>query len=205
MTSSATNTWFACARCGQHKPAWDFPRNAALQSGIHSWCKNCMRDYQRQYHHTRPPVLKSPYVEQAAAALKKADAVEYSRAVCEHVAWYVQRKIAEFEADTAMEAPPHLPAILTIAKSISAQHPPRRRRGTGPDGLYILACTMCENEFLARSPGTQYCDSCRPKAAKEWRTRYRSTDHGRELRRQQKIRARQRQQAARLDAATRNP
>jgi hypothetical protein len=165
-----------CARCLETKPVTEFPRNVNMVSGFDSWCHDCRREYARDYHSARRNghANSSPYTYNIATALKHGEPLEYSRSVCEHVAWYMQRKIVEFEKTHGIEAPPHMTAILGIAKSMAAEHPIRRRAGqTTVRQTYEIVCVRCGNQFEARGPKAQYCDVCRivhrKEASAEWR------------------------------------
>jgi hypothetical protein len=148
-----------------------------MVSGFDSWCHDCRREYARNYTVARDNGRNytSPYVRAAALALKERDALAYSRSVCDHVAWYVERKITEFEKTHGMEAPPHMTAILAIAKSIAAEHPVKRRGGRANSaGLFELACQRCGESFEARSPIAQYCLVCRALVVKEQQKEWRN-------------------------------
>src|SRR5262245_27144502 len=169
-----------CAYCGQIKPAGDFPPNANTRSGLDSWCNDCRRKYtQERWYDGRKHSPVSPHTKRITDALAGGDAISYSRAVCDHIAWYVQRKITEFEVTQQMEAPPHMTAILTIAKSISAQHPVKQAIGRAKTtrGTYTVTCTICGTEHEARSPTAKYCDGCRVKIRREQRNAQRQRWH----------------------------
>lgn len=41
---------YLCTRCGQLKPAADFPRRARMSDRLHSWCRSCWSVYHAQRH-----------------------------------------------------------------------------------------------------------------------------------------------------------
>lgn len=165
MTSLADSA--VCARCHQHKPAEEFSRNAAKRNGLDSYCKDCAGEYARQYQDFNSRGPTSPHSTQISQSLEHGDALKYSRAVCDHIAWYTQRKITEFESTHHMEAPPHMTAILAIAKSISAQHPIRKAKQPNQPLTYDLVCRKCGESFTARAPNVNHCDACKPSVREE--------------------------------------
>jgi hypothetical protein len=164
LTTSATETG-VCARCGREKPAAEFKPNVLKDNGLDSWCRDCYREYFRERQQRGET---SPHTTAISKSFDRAEALDYSRAVCEHVAWYVERKIAEFEAAHFMEAPPHLTAIRTIAKSIAAQHP----RPKKPKGSWDITCRRCGEMFQAKSPRAEYCHACSGIRRKEQKRDY---------------------------------
>lgn len=183
MTSAVSDA--VCARCHERKPAQEFPPNVQKQSGLDSWCHDCKREYQQDYQFQRylngnatPP---SPHKHQIAKAFESGDALNYSRAVCNHVAWYTQRKITEFEAIHNKEAPPHMTAILSIAKSVAAQHPPKPKQ-TNQQRTYDIVCQRCNQPHTAHSPAALYCHACGPIARKERKKAWYRTPAGRRSR-----------------------
>jgi Zn finger protein HypA/HybF involved in hydrogenase expression len=194
MISTAESA--VCAHCYHEKPAAEFRPNARKANGLDSWCQECFREYHQDYHSRRPSRVVSPHSGDISENFQRGDAVEFSRAVCEHIAWYITRKINEFEAAHFIEAPPHLTAIHAIAKSMVAQHPrptTNRGRGRNASGLWDITCHDCGQVFEARSPTIKYCNTCKGKRRKEGRSRYRSTEAAKAARRLQAKRKRERE------------
>lgn len=46
MTEQLTRT---CFKCGETKPAWEFPRNSSMQSGRDIRCVDCVRKHREQF------------------------------------------------------------------------------------------------------------------------------------------------------------
>lgn len=186
---------YRCSRCRQMKPAEAFHPNVALERGVHSWCTECLTraSTERQQRRAEAGVKtpQSPTGGRVGAAIDERDALKFSRFVCEHVAWYVGRKAREFEALTGQEAPPHVAAIQSLAASLAAQHPSRRRPGERGlrANLYELVCQDCAERFESRSPTRAYCDACAGKRAAKRRREYRQQPRVKAMRAAQKRRA----------------
>lgn len=177
---------YRCARCKQFKAGTEFAPNPRLRRGLHSWCRECVRDYAYE----RVVAGKKSAVPAVSQHLHGGNALEFSRAVCEHLASYADKKIRQFEAKHKVEAPPHLVAIRAVARSFVAQHPEPEK------AFYLVPCVRCEKPFVSASTGRLYCDDCRVlgsrERGREKARRRRTSPVGREQRRVQKRQARAR-------------
>lgn len=109
-----------CRRCGKWKSESGF--HALPNSRLDSWCKGCRSAYSQEWRKRNP----SAYAAHRELFADRPDALAYSRAVCEQVAALVERKIQKFESRHRLEAPPHLVAIVQLARSLAEQHPEGR-------------------------------------------------------------------------------
>lgn len=46
MAEQLTRT---CFKCGETKPAWEFPRNSSMQSGRDVRCATCVREHREMF------------------------------------------------------------------------------------------------------------------------------------------------------------
>jgi hypothetical protein len=148
----------ACSRCGVVKPASSFGRNRRMADGLSCDCRDCHAESNAAFRRNNPGLGL------AARQLKRqpeyADPVAYSLGVCEHVATYVGRAIAGFERRTGKEAPPHLAAILAMARQLAEEQAPHvgPRRGGGT----LRVCRGCGAAFTAYRRDSWMCsDACR--------------------------------------------
>ena len=48
-----------CMRCGQLKPRSEFHVQNKATDRLHSWCKDCMREYHRQWYKANPDKVRA--------------------------------------------------------------------------------------------------------------------------------------------------
>lgn len=137
-----------CSRCNQELPTTDFPLRPTSPDGLYSQCRECRRQA-RQESKDRYPHFKEIQLQEKHS--KYYDPIRYSASVCAHVADYVSRAVTRFETHTGMEAPPHMAALVQVAKSFVSEHPPPSPR--------VRTCPDCRASFES-SRGKRTCDEC---------------------------------------------
>lgn len=152
-----TSTGRICTKCGKWKQADSFRKVSSLSSGLHSWCKPCDRQNKSEWKKKNESHTAMHKMMQE----KEPDPLIYSKAVCEHVEQIVSNAIRRYENRTGNEAPPHLTAILTTARSIVDQHPADAQ----PFRQCESKCCYCGRAFLKKQRQHIFCSGqCREAA-----------------------------------------